>query len=443
MASQIFNRHPELTFRSTVQLGKERAVINKEKLLHWFLDLTAYVHDEIKAERILLDPTRLYNADETGLSLCPNKNSKVVGSKGAPVVYHFGNSDKTQMTVMAAASASGHFIPPMIIYPGQRFSYNPLDGFEEAAFGRSENGWMDSEVFIGWLKNVFIPAVNAWMVKKPLILFIDGHKTHVTMEASDACIENGIELYCLLEHSSHIIQPLDLRFFGSLKSAWRQSVRDWQAQHIGEFVTKQTFARVLKPAWDASATVDAAVKGFRDAGLFPFNSSAVVDSVKLDRSQLFSSKLSSSGNCVDLSTSNISQSIRLPAEPTISSPSVSSTALNQPVPSTIPTSSVPPSAPTPSVPSTAPTPPVPSRAPNLPAPSTAPTPPVPPTDFSDVVANVTSSDPHAATVGLTEVDSQVTDRTTSPMTSGNPRSNDSNTHSPFSKFLSIPKPKTN
>ena len=149
---RFFNRHPELTFRTTVQLGKERAVINKEKLLHWSSDLTAYVHDEIKDERILLDPTRLYNADETGFSLCPNKNSNIVGSKGALVVYHFGNFDKTQMTVMAAASASGHFIPPMIIYPGQRFSYNPLDGFEEAAFGRSENGWMDSEVFIGWFK---------------------------------------------------------------------------------------------------------------------------------------------------------------------------------------------------------------------------------------------------------------------------------------------------
>ena len=138
----FFNRHPELTFRTTVQLGKERAVINKEKLLHWFSDLTACVHDEIKDERILLDPTRLYNADETGFSLCPNKNSKVVGSKGAPVVYHFGNSDKTQMTLMAAASASGHFIPPMIIYPGQRFSYNHLDGFEEAAFGGQRmDGW--------------------------------------------------------------------------------------------------------------------------------------------------------------------------------------------------------------------------------------------------------------------------------------------------------------
>ena len=40
----------------------------------------------------------------------------------------------------------------MIIYPGRRFSYNSLAGFEEVAFGRSENGWMDSEVFIGRFK---------------------------------------------------------------------------------------------------------------------------------------------------------------------------------------------------------------------------------------------------------------------------------------------------
>ena len=86
-------------------------MINKEKLLHWFSDLTAYVNDEIKDEQILLDPTRLCNADKTGFSLCPNKNSKVVGSKGAPMVYHFGGSDKTQIMVMAAASVSGHFIP--------------------------------------------------------------------------------------------------------------------------------------------------------------------------------------------------------------------------------------------------------------------------------------------------------------------------------------------
>ncbi|KAH3836294.1 hypothetical protein DPMN_109664 [Dreissena polymorpha] len=61
------------------------------------------------------------------------------------------------MTMMAAASASGHFVTPMIIYPGQRFAFDPLDGFEEAAFGHSENGWMDCEVFVCWLKTFSYP----------------------------------------------------------------------------------------------------------------------------------------------------------------------------------------------------------------------------------------------------------------------------------------------
>jgi hypothetical protein len=243
----------------------------------------------VKDPSLLTDPTRIYNADESGFSLCPSKGSKVVGSKGAPVVYHFGNSDKTQMTIMAAASAAGHFVQPMIIYPGQRFAYNPLEGFEDAAFGRSENGWMDSEVFISWLRNVFIPSIESRNVRKPVLLLIDGHKTHVSMEASDTCLANGVELYCLLEHSSHIMQPLDLRFFATLKFSWRLSVRDWQTENVGESVTKQTFAKVFKQAWVSSATVDAAVKGFLESGLFPLDPSRVTGSVKLESSQVFTS----------------------------------------------------------------------------------------------------------------------------------------------------------
>ncbi|XP_052232365.1 uncharacterized protein LOC127845476 [Dreissena polymorpha] len=310
----FFKRHPYLSVRTTIQLGKERAVITTEKIQRWFAEFERYVKDELKDETLLLDPSRIYNADETGFSLCAHKNSKVVAKKGDPVVYHFGNSDKTQMTVMAAASASGHFVTPMIIYPGQRFAYDPLDGFEEAAFGRSENGWMDCEVFVCWLKNVFIPDINARQVKKPVLLLIDGHSTHITMKASDTCLENGIELYCLLEHSSHLIQPLDLRFFGTLKAAWRQSVRDWQTHNVGQFVTKQNFARVFKQAWTASTTVDAAVKGFHESGLFPFDPTKVMHSMKLQPSAIFSGEqLLTSSPANDVSVSHHNQPGASPA----------------------------------------------------------------------------------------------------------------------------------
>jgi len=211
----FFRRHPQLSLRTTIQLGKERAIISPEKISRWFDDLKRYVENEVGDKDLLNDPTRIYNADETGVSLC-QKGSQVVGLKGAPVMYHYGNSDKSQITVMGACSAAAHFLPPMLIFPGKRFSYNPLEGFEEAALGRSETGWIDSEVFNQWLENVFIPGVEARNVKKPVLLLIDGHSSHVTLKASDTCVQHGIELYCLLEHASHVIQPLDLRLFGSL-----------------------------------------------------------------------------------------------------------------------------------------------------------------------------------------------------------------------------------
>lgn len=81
----------------------------------------------------------------------------------------------------------------MIIFPGQRFVYDPLDEFPEAAVGHSDNGWIVAEVFCQWLEKVFIASVNMRNVKKPVLLRIDGHCTHATMKASDICLQNGID----------------------------------------------------------------------------------------------------------------------------------------------------------------------------------------------------------------------------------------------------------
>jgi len=54
-----------------------------------------------------------------------------------------------------------------------------LKGFEEAVMGRSENGWMDSELLVQWLKTVFLPDIVERQVKRPVVLFA-GHKTHLT-----------------------------------------------------------------------------------------------------------------------------------------------------------------------------------------------------------------------------------------------------------------------
>ncbi|XP_071109876.1 uncharacterized protein [Haliotis cracherodii] len=222
----FLKRNPTISVRTPTQLSKERAMVSQQKIADWFDTFTTYIADKTDSD-ILHDPSRLYNADESGFPMCP-KSGRVLAERGSQTVYNFSASDKSQITVLACASASGDYTPPMIVFPGSRFKYNPLDGFKEAVLGRTENGWMDAELFVSWLKTCFIPHVDKQAIKKPIILFLDGHSTHLTLEACTVCVENNIVLYCLPSHASHVIQPLDLSLFSPLKHAWRQSVRDFQ-----------------------------------------------------------------------------------------------------------------------------------------------------------------------------------------------------------------------
>ena len=55
---------------------------------------------------------------------------------------------KGQITTLIAICASGRTIPPMHIFPGKRFSYNPMEGGVDGAyFGRLESGWINTELF--------------------------------------------------------------------------------------------------------------------------------------------------------------------------------------------------------------------------------------------------------------------------------------------------------
>jgi len=62
------------------------------------------------------------------------------------------------------------------------------------------------------------------------------------------------------------------------------ALREWQIEHVGHYVTKFEFAAILKRA---SAKVENAVNGFRDAGLFPLDASVVLKTDKLQTSVLF------------------------------------------------------------------------------------------------------------------------------------------------------------
>lgn len=71
---------------------------------------------------------------------------------------------------------------------------------------------------------------------------MDGHSSHISLPLSRFCKEQGIELVALYPNATHILQPMDVAVFHSLKSTWRQKVQELRMENDGNQLKKQDFA---------------------------------------------------------------------------------------------------------------------------------------------------------------------------------------------------------
>ena len=319
-------RHPEIVVRKPQKLGKQRALITEEMVANWFERLRTNICD-IDPE-ILLDPARIYNADETGFHLDP-QSGNVLSFAGARYVYHISNDNRTMITVLIAVSASGHYVHPMLVYPPTQFrGFSPTDIFTESYFAKSDNGWMTKKLFEKWLAEVFIPQTKD--VKKPLLLLVDGHTSHQSIRTSEVCAKNGIILYALLAHASHLLQPLDVGVFQHFKSEWREQVR---RQTDVDIVTKRSFASVFKEVFTKiEQNKNIVFQGFRKAGIFPLDINGIDKSklVKVSSSTAPPTEAAHSSQGMSSSTApSLPQPVTLHPHPIATPQSSSSTAQAQ------------------------------------------------------------------------------------------------------------------
>ena len=114
-----------------------------------------------------------------------------------------------------------------------------------------------------------------------MILFLDGHSSHLGLEASKYCWDHQIILYCFLPNATHILQPFDVGIFSPLKDLWAAAVLSWQICNIGSLITKQNFNIILEIAWQNTTNsedgkaVQLAAWAFHKTSIYPFDSSKV------------------------------------------------------------------------------------------------------------------------------------------------------------------------
>ena len=214
--------------------------------------------------------------------------------RGAKNVYSQAQGTSEHITVLGCASAAGIPLPPMIVYakcfPGGQYHFQ---GPDDALYAKSESGWIDSELFVMWLKKVFLKFA---VTHRPILLLMDGHKSHLTLDAVDICQKNGVILFCLPLHTTHALQLLDVAVFKSLKDHFSKAVQALSFTKKNFIVTKREFSRVLKGPFEQAFSIPNIKVGFAKAGIYPFNPDAVAKGKMLPSTLHEMCSTTSSGN---------------------------------------------------------------------------------------------------------------------------------------------------
>ena len=272
-AKKFVSKTPRLKVRMSRPYDYERAKCEDPKTLReWFRVLECTKNDL----GILDEDT--WNFDETGFMMGRIQAQMVVTAsekRQKPKKIQPGNRE--WVTVIQSISAKGHVIPPYIIFPGKTIQltwfYN-RDIPKDWQFDNTENGWINNEKGLEWLKHFDkhsrVHQVGAWR-----LLYLDSHESHCSVEFENYCKENKIKCFYLPPHSSHITQPLDVGCFGPLKRWYGDELSKrmrWGHVHVD----KPEFIAAFLAAFPKAFTTKNIESAFRYTGLVPFDPECVL-----------------------------------------------------------------------------------------------------------------------------------------------------------------------
>jgi 4-hydroxybenzoate polyprenyltransferase len=144
------------------------------------------------------------------------------------------NLSRSWTSIIECVSATGVALSPLVIFKAksiqdQWFKDQFLEKHPTWQVAFSENGWTSNDIALKWLEKIFLPETDPQDPSQARLLIIDGHGSHTTNEFIIECFLNNVFLLFLLAYTSHIIQPLDLGCFSSLKAAYCRFVGNFVA----------------------------------------------------------------------------------------------------------------------------------------------------------------------------------------------------------------------
>nr|XP_033334385.1 uncharacterized protein LOC117225161 [Megalopta genalis] len=269
----FLRRHNKIATKLSENVTLNRAKVSETSMKQWFNEIKQYLESK---GLLNIDSSRIFNCDETGLSLNP-KTSAVLVKRGTKYVYKIdGNSEEETVTVLVTANAAGQLATPLILFSGHKVPPEVQQLLPSGlSAGVSNNGWMTAKNFYDYVTNVLYPWLLHNNIVFPIILYIDAHSPHVTLALSEFCHKNGIELMALKANPMHILQPLDVSFFHTFQSFWQKNCMEFCNSNNLLSVKKYQVANILKSTFESIKVAKILQNGFRTCGLYPINENVV------------------------------------------------------------------------------------------------------------------------------------------------------------------------
>jgi hypothetical protein len=88
-------------------------------------------------------------------------------------------------------------------------------------------GWFTGCIYSDWFHKSWLPTVQRW---RKYVLIGDNLSSHISVDVINTCKEKNFAFICLPPNSTDKLQPLDIGYFGPLKSHWRsmlQGILGW------------------------------------------------------------------------------------------------------------------------------------------------------------------------------------------------------------------------
>ena len=185
------------------------------------------------------------------------------------------------MSVIECINAVGKALVLLVIFKGKSVQQQWFipSKTPDWYYTSSDNAYTTDDLGLQWLREIFIPQTAIGLEKGEYrLLILDGHRSHCTTEFMWECHQNQIIPYYLIAHASHILQPLDLCVFSSLKRSYRAAVNYHSQLDDTAPVKKQRFLEYYQSAREDAMVVRNIRSGFRTAGIVPYNPNKILSS---------------------------------------------------------------------------------------------------------------------------------------------------------------------